>query len=82
MTLSLLKSYLENSFWCVIVYELLKESDFHLLSYGESNYQIIFAFGWVQDLQTVNDKCFTYLIHDFITAVKLFGNNFMMYDSI
>jgi len=36
---------MEISFWCVGANELLKESDFQLLGYGESNYEIIFAFG-------------------------------------
>jgi len=30
--------------------------------------------GWVQDLQTINNKCFSYLNHDFVTAVRLLGN--------
>jgi len=27
----------------------------------------------VQDLQTINDECFSYLNHDVVTAVKLLG---------
>jgi len=30
----------------------------------------------VKDLQTINNKCFSYLNHDFVTAVKLDGNYF------
>jgi len=36
----------------VRAYELLKESAFQLFWCGESSYQITFAFGWVDDLQT------------------------------
>jgi len=32
----------------------------------------------VQDLQTMNDKCFSYLNHDLVTAVKLLGNMFLV----
>ena len=41
--------------WCVIAYKLWKECGCQLFWCGESNYQIIFAFGWVQDLQIINN---------------------------
>jgi len=56
----------------VRAYELLKESDFQLFWCGESNYQIIFTFGWVEDLQTIkNSKCFSYFNHDFCHCCKV-----------
>ncbi len=30
-----------------------------------------FAFGWIENLQTTNNKNWSYLNHDFVTAVKL-----------
>ena len=37
--------------------------------------------GWEQDLQTINNNCFSYLNHDFFTAVELLGI-FLVYGSI
>jgi len=62
------------TFWCVEAYDLLKESGFQLLWYGESNYQIIFAVGWLEYLQTINDRYFAHLRYDIVTGVKLLGN--------
>jgi len=35
--------------------------------------KIIFSFGLVEHLQTINNDCFCYWSHDFVTAVKLLG---------
>jgi len=64
-------SWLEISFWCIIAYELMKASGFQVFWCNESNYQIIFAFGWWEDHQTIYNKCFWYLNNDFVTAVKV-----------
>ncbi len=73
---------LENSFWSVGAYELLKESGFQLFLCGESNYQIIFDFCIMEDFQTVTNKWFSYLDHDFVTAVKQVGNKFLVCGSM
>jgi len=52
----------------------MKESDLQLFWYGEYNYQIIFTFGWMENLQVINNKWFLFLNHDFDTAIKLLGN--------
>jgi len=62
--------------------ELLKESGFQLVSCGESNYQIIFAFGGLEDFQTINYKCYSCLYYDFVTAVKLVGNKLLVCGSM
>jgi len=48
----------------------MKEIVFQLFWCAESNYQTIFAFGWWEDLHTINNKCFGHLNHDFVIAVK------------
>jgi len=42
----------------VIAYELMTESGVQLFRHGESNYQIIFAFCWLEDLQTIYVRFF------------------------
>jgi len=64
---------LKISFWYVEAYELLRGSGFQLFWYAKFNYQIIFAFGWVEDAQIQNYMCFSYLNHIFVTAVMLLG---------
>jgi len=61
-------SWLGISFWSVWAYELLKESGFQLFWCAESKYQIIFAFGWVENHQRYN-MCFCWLNHHCVTAV-------------
>ncbi len=51
--------------------QLDQKSVFQLFWSGESIYQIIFAFGWVEDHQTQNNMCFCYLNHHCVTAVKV-----------
>jgi len=46
--------------WC--------KSGFHLFIF-----LIIFYFGWVEVYEIQNNMCFSYLIHDFVTAEKLLG---------
>jgi len=57
---------------------LLKENDFQLFWCGESNYQVIYAVGWLEDFQTINDKCLSYLNHDFATDIKLLSFLFLI----
>ena len=58
------------------------KSGFQLFSYGESNYQIIFAFGGLEDFQTINYKWYSCLYYDFVTAVKLVGNKLLVCGSM
>jgi len=62
--------------------ELLKESGFQLFLCDGSIHQIIFDFFIMEDFQTVTNKCFSYLDHDFVTAVKQAGNKFLVCGSM
>jgi len=55
----------------------MKESGFQLLWCDESNYQIIFVFDWVQDLEIIDDEFFLFGNYNFVNeqAVVLFYFN-------
>jgi len=65
---------LDISFWCVGAYELSKESGFQLFDVVNPMIKN-FAFDWVQYLQIINDECFSFLNHNFVTAINEQANN-------